>query len=110
MALVVDDEVVDDEFFAAVGVDVGGVKAVAALGGEAQVPTLSGRVTMKMPPNTSGGKTFRLPGQGMPKLKKTGRGNLYARVRVTMPESMSDGERKALEELRNARQAGSHAE
>ena len=78
---------------------------VAALGGEAQVPTLSGRVTMKIPPNTSGGKTFRLPGQGMARLKNAGRGNLYARVRVTVPESMSDGERQALEELRNARQA-----
>ena len=96
----------DDDLYVDVPVDY----LVAALGGEAQVPTLSGRVTMKMPPNTSGGKTFRLPGQGMPKLKKTGRGNLYARVRVTMPESMSDGLRKALEELRNARQAGSHAE
>ncbi len=77
---------------------------VAALGGEAEVPTLSGRVTMKMPPNTSGGKTFRVSGQGMPRLQKTGRGNLYARVRITIPQSMSDSERHTLEELRDARQ------
>lgn len=76
---------------------------VAALGGETQVPTLSGRVTMKVPPNTSSGKTFRLPGQGMPKLKESGRGNLYARLRVTLPESISDKERELLEEIRRSR-------
>ena len=76
---------------------------VAALGGEVQLPTLSGRVMMKIPPNTSGGKTFRLPGKGMPKLKDSGRGNLYAKVRVTIPEAMPDREREILEELRKTR-------
>ena len=77
---------------------------MAALGGEVEVPTLSGRVTMKIPPKTSGGKTFRLPGKGMPKLKDGGYGNLYAKVRVTIPESMSDREHEILEELRRTRE------
>ena len=77
----------------------------AALGGEISVPTLSGRVKMKVPARTSGGRTFRLPGQGMSKLKGDTRGNLYAKARVTVPESMSEAEEQALEELRKARGA-----
>lgn len=76
---------------------------MAALGGEVQIPTLTGRVTMKVPPGTSGGRVFRLPGQGMPKMKESGRGNLYARVRVTIPESMSDKELALLDEIKAAR-------
>lgn len=76
----------------------------AALGGETQAPTLTGRVTMKIPPDTSGGRTFRLPGKGMPKLKGEGRGNLYVRARVTVPESMSDREKELLEQIKSARQ------
>ena len=78
--------------------------ATAALGGEVQIPTLTGRVTMKIPTGTSGGRVFRLPGQGMPKLKEGGRGNLYAKVRVTVPEAMSDEERAALEQVRAVRE------
>lgn len=89
-----------DDLYAEVPVDY----LVAALGGEIQVPTLSGRVTMKVPPNTSGGKVFRLPGQGMPKLKDGGKGNLYAKLRITLPEQMSDRERELLEELRKIRE------
>ena len=77
---------------------------LAALGGEIQVPTPTGRVTMKIPPNTSGGKTFRLPGQGMPKLQENKRGNLYARVRVQIPESLSDREKELLDQIRKTRQ------
>jgi curved DNA-binding protein len=75
----------------------------AALGGEIAVPTLSGRVTMKVPPGTSGGRTFRLPGQGMPKMKDGGRGNLYVKARVEIPENMSAKERELLEEVRKLR-------
>jgi curved DNA-binding protein len=85
-------------------VDVPVEYTTAALGGEVQIPTLTGRVTMKVPPGTSGGRVFRLPGQGMPKLKESGRGNLYARVRVTIPEAMSDKERGLLEQIRAVRE------
>ena len=73
----------------------------AALGGEVQIPTLTGRVTMKVPAGTSGGRVFRLPGQGMPKVKESGRGNLYAKVRTTIPEVMSDEERALLEQIKS---------
>ncbi|MCE5323573.1 DnaJ domain-containing protein [bacterium] len=78
----------------------------AALGGEITVPTLSGRVTMKIPPGTSGGKTFRLPGQGMPKMKDGGRGNQYVKVRVHIPEHIPAKERELLEEIHKLRKGG----
>lgn len=90
----------DDDLYVDVPVDY----VVAATGGEVQVPTLSGRVTMKVPRGTSSGRVFRLPGQGMPKLRDGGRGNLYARVRVTIPEQMSDRERELLEQIKKLRE------
>ncbi len=75
----------------------------AVLGGEVQVPTLTGRVTMKVPAGTTSGKTFRLPGQGMPAAKGDKKGNLFAKVRIQVPDSMSDRERSLLEEIRKAR-------
>lgn len=76
----------------------------AALGGEVQVPTLSGRVTMKVPPGTDSGKTFRLPGQGMPKMSKDERGDLYVKARVQIPETMSDKELELLQQIKELRQ------
>lgn len=71
----------------------------AALGGEVQVPTVTGKVSMKIPPGTSSGQAFRLSGQGMPHLKGSGRGDLYARVKVTVPKTLSQRERELLTEL-----------
>ena len=47
----------------------------AALGTEMAVPTLKGQVSMKIPPETSSGRTFRLPGYGMPRLRGGGAGD-----------------------------------
>ncbi|MEN6372673.1 MAG: DnaJ C-terminal domain-containing protein [Armatimonadota bacterium] len=71
----------------------------AALGGEVQVQTLSGRVNMKVPAGTSSGQTFRLAGQGMPHIQGTGKGNLYARVKIMVPKTMSERERELLKEI-----------
>lgn len=90
----------DDDLHVDVPVDY----VTAALGGEVQVPTLTGRVTMKVPAGTSGGRVFRLPGQGMPKLKDGGRGNLYAKVRVTIPEVIGERERELLEQTKALRE------
>lgn len=74
----------------------------AVLGGEVEVPTLDGRVMLKIPALTQNGKVFRLAGKGMPRLQGSGRGDLYARVSVRLPEELSDKERKLFEELRAA--------
>ena len=73
--------------------------ATAALGGEVQVPTLKGKATMKIPAGTQGGQTFRLAGQGMPHLNKAGRGDLYARVRISVPKKLTSKQRELLQEL-----------
>lgn len=74
------------------------------LGGEATIPTLKGQVVLKIPPETQAGKTFRLAGQGMPKLNQpNARGDLYARVRPVLPERLSPAEREMFEKLATMR-------
>jgi molecular chaperone DnaJ len=77
----------------------------AVLGAEATVPTLTGKVALTVPPLTQNGKTFRLTKLGMPRLKGGGRGDLYARVRVKVPERLSDKEKKLFEELKALQEA-----
>jgi DnaJ-class molecular chaperone len=71
----------------------------AVLGGKVRVPTLDGAVELAIPPGTSAGRTFRLKGKGLP--SKNGRGDLYASVRIVLP----DGKDEALEELMRKWQA-----
>lgn len=61
----------------------------AVLGGKVRVPTLDGAVELNIPANTSGGRTFRLRGKGLP--DKSGAGDLMATVRIVMPDT-PDGE------------------
>ncbi len=77
----------------------------AMLGGEAVVPTPTGRVALTIPPETQAGRVFRLRGQGMPRLKgpKGERGDLLARARVTHPTNLTPRERELFEELRALR-------
>jgi curved DNA-binding protein len=75
--------------------------ATAAIGGEAQVPTLSGRsLRLKVPEATQNGQVFRLRGHGMPIPGKTdARGDLYATVDVQMPKVISPEQRPHYEAL-----------
>jgi molecular chaperone DnaJ len=75
--------------------------AEAALGGNVQVPTLNGPVTMKVPAGTPSGKTFRLKGKGAP--KKGGRGDLLVTAEVEVPSKLSKRERELLQELDESR-------
>ncbi|MFH1486390.1 MAG: J domain-containing protein [Chloroflexota bacterium] len=78
----------------------------AMLGGEVQVPTLKGRLALKIPPETQNGRVFRLAGQGMPKLGGSAKGDLYAKVKVVLPTGLGSREKALFEELR-ALKAGS---
>jgi curved DNA-binding protein len=72
----------------------------AVLGGKVQVPTLNGDVSLKVPPGTDSGKTFRLRGKGMPDPRKPERrGNLLVTVQVQVPQRLSARERELFEEL-----------
>jgi molecular chaperone DnaJ len=77
--------------------------ADAALGGEVSVPTLKGQVSMKVPAETSSGKTFRLRGYGVPRLKGGGAGDQYVRIKITIPPGLSPRERELYAELRQHR-------
>lgn len=73
----------------------------ALLGGEVEVPTLSRPVRLKIPAGTQSGRRFRIPGKGMPKLRHPDQyGDLYARVLVTIPETLTAEQRQAVEALR----------
>jgi curved DNA-binding protein len=71
----------------------------ALLGAEVDVPTLSGRVLLKVPAGTQSGQTFRLAGKGMPRLKGDGFGDLLARVKVLLPGKLEGRQQKAAEEF-----------
>ena len=90
----------------------------AVLGGEVEVETLSGkRIAIKIAPLTQNGRLIRLAGLGMPKLDSTqtggrsasraakskGNGDLLAKVRVVLPETLSDRERELFESFREGR-------
>jgi DnaJ-class molecular chaperone len=79
--------------------------ATAALGGEIRVPTLTGALTMTLPPGAQGTQTFRLSGQGMPHLRGTGKGNLYARIRIAVPKHLTDRQRELIRELADSTEA-----
>jgi len=85
----------DDDLHCEVPVDL----FVALLGGEVRVPTLTGSVVLRIPAGTQSGRTFRLSGQGMPKLRSPqDHGDLYAKVRVMLPEKLDEREQKLVRE------------
>lgn len=68
---------------------------VALLGGEVPVETIAGtRLLLRIPPETQNGRLFRLAGQGLPRLRGEGRGDLYARVRVVLPTHLDERARE----------------
>ena len=77
--------------------------ADAALGGEVEVPTLKGKVVLKIPPETQNGRVFRLTGQGMPHLSSAGQGDLLVKAKVVLPANLSEREKELFRELRDLR-------
>jgi len=73
----------------------------AALGADVDVPTLEGRVRMKVPPGSSSGQKLRLAGKGLPR-PGSGAGDLYAVLKIALPRALTEREKKLFEELREA--------
>ena len=80
----------------------------ATLGGELEVPTLDGRVKLKIPEGTQTGKLFRLRGKGVTPVRGGGVGDLMCRVVVETPVKLNKRQRELLEELRESLQ-GDHS-
>jgi len=71
----------------------------AALGAEIEVPTLEGKIKMKIPPGTQSGSVFRLRGKGIPDLRGGGRGDQLVRVIIEVPRKLTGRQRELLEEF-----------
>jgi molecular chaperone DnaJ len=78
--------------------------AEVALGANVEVPTLNGPVTLKVPPGTPSGKTFRIRGKGAPRPRKGGSGDLLVTVKVDVPSKLSKEEKQLLSQLRDLEQ------
>ncbi|CAO95752.1 molecular chaperone DnaJ [Erwinia tasmaniensis] len=72
---------------------------MAALGGEIEVPTLDGRVNLKVPAETQTGKLFRMRGKGVKSVRGGAQGDLLCRVVVETPVSLNEKQKTLLREL-----------
>jgi molecular chaperone DnaJ len=80
--------------------------AAVTLGGEVELPTLEGHVSLKIPPGTQSGKVFRLRGKGVTTVRDKRKGDLLATVVVETPVGLTDGQKKLLRELEESIKAG----
>lgn len=71
----------------------------AALGADVQVPTLDGETTLNIHAGTQSGEIFKLEDRGMPRLRGRGRGDLFVRVNIAVPEKLTPKQRELLEQL-----------
>ncbi len=71
----------------------------AVLGGEIKVPTLHGKVTVKVKSGTQPGSILKLSGKGAPKLRGSGNGNQYIRLKIQIPKKLSKNQKKLWKKL-----------
>ena len=72
---------------------------IAALGGDVEVPTLEGKIMMKIPTGTQSGRIFRLRGKGVARLHEYGRGDQLVRVQIDVPTELSSEQKKLLKDF-----------
>ncbi|MCW3788453.1 molecular chaperone DnaJ [Plebeiibacterium sediminum] len=71
----------------------------ATLGAPVEIPTLEGRVKVKIEAGTQPGKVLRLRGKGLPEVNSYGRGDLLVKINVWIPKDLSKDEKKAMEKM-----------
>lgn len=81
----------------------------AALGGELEVPTLDGRVKLKVPAETQTGKLFKLRGKGVTPVRGGGVGDLLCRVVVETPVNLTSKQKELLREFQNTMKGGKYS-
>ncbi len=81
----------------------------AALGGELEVPTLDGRVKLKVPAETQTGKLFKLRGKGVTPVRGGGVGDLLCRVVVETPVNLTGKQKELLKEFQNTMKGGKYS-
>ena len=80
--------------------------ATATLGGDVELPTLDGHVSLKIPAGTQSGKTFRLRGKGVITVRDPRKGDLFARVLVETPVNLTAEQKSVLERFDQSLRAG----
>lgn len=78
----------------------------AALGGDIEVPTLDGRVNLRVPPGTQSGKIFRIRGKGVTPVRGGAPGDLLCRVNVETPVNLTARQKELLGELAETLEKG----
>ncbi len=73
--------------------------AQAALGDEVEVPTVHGKVKLKIPAGTQSGRVFRLKGKGAPNVRGYGHGDQHIKVRIVTPTKLTDRQKELLREF-----------
>ncbi len=74
----------------------------AAIGGNVEVPTIDGKVRVKIDPGTQPGKVLRLKNKGLPSINRYGTGDLFINVSIYVPEVLSESEKNILTGLENS--------
>ncbi|OGB74332.1 molecular chaperone DnaJ [candidate division Kazan bacterium RBG_13_50_9] len=74
---------------------------VAVLGGEIKVKALEGVLKLKVPSGTKSGEVFRLAGKGLPRLDRSGNGDLFIEVEIDVPRRLTLKQKRLLEELKS---------
>ena len=80
--------------------------SMAALGGEVELPTLEGNVSLKVPAGTQSGKVFRLRGKGVTTVRDPRKGDLFAKVAVETPVNLTNEQKELLSKFDDTVQAG----
>ena len=73
----------------------------AVLGSKVMIPTPHGKISLKIPAHSANGTELRLRGKGLPKGGGPAYGDLYVKIRIEVPESVSDSQKTLWEQLRN---------
>ena len=80
--------------------------ATATLGGEVELPTLDGHVSLKVPAGTQSGKVFRLRGKGVIQVRDPRKGDLFAKVSVETPVNLTNEQKELLNKFDSAVRSG----
>ena len=68
----------------------------ASLGDTVEIPTIDGKVDLKIPPGTQSGTVFRFKEKGMPQMRRSSKGNLYVTITVVVPQKLNKEQTKLL--------------
>ena len=86
----------DDDLLCTVPIDI----ITASLGGELEVPTLDGRVSLKIPAGTQTDKVFRMRGKGVKPVRNSTAGDLLCRIQIEVPVNLTNEQKELFEQLR----------